>query len=227
MVRPAASIIPRMTTLFLRRIFPPAILFATAFISALAAPLEIDPTPRVPSPAAAPSAPGTTTNTQGQALTADSRSFFLNGLLWVPILGEFHWQSRGGDRRSRWRRGHPGPRLQARGRSFTVDGAYEERLRVTIGPWDVHRTWRIANGFLGATDFRVRPVSAIRSRWLRQTPIRAAFEPSLGPGGHQSCELPGDLSRRLAPRDPRLRVEFRTGVATAHELSVYGNPQRW
>lgn len=34
---------------------------------------------------------GTNTNPQGDTLTADNRSFFLNGTAWIPVAGEFHY----------------------------------------------------------------------------------------------------------------------------------------
>jgi beta-galactosidase len=54
-------------------------------------PLTIDLTKEIPLAAASPYGPGTTVNPQGQELTADQRSFFLDGKPWIPVLGEFHY----------------------------------------------------------------------------------------------------------------------------------------
>ena len=56
-----------------------------------AAPLSIDLTAEAPPPVACPYGPGTTKNPQGQEITADQRSFFLDGQPWIPIAGEFHY----------------------------------------------------------------------------------------------------------------------------------------
>ncbi|HEX4085393.1 MAG TPA: beta-galactosidase [Chthoniobacteraceae bacterium] len=56
-----------------------------------AAPLNIDLTTPVPAPTAAPYGPGTAKDPQGNAITLDSRSFFLDGKPWVPISGEIHY----------------------------------------------------------------------------------------------------------------------------------------
>ena len=56
-----------------------------------AAPLAIDLTADTPPPAAAPYGPGATKNPQGREITADSRSFFLDGKPWIPVVGEFHF----------------------------------------------------------------------------------------------------------------------------------------
>ena len=54
-------------------------------------PLTIDLT-RASAPAtASPYGPGTAKNPRGEEITADSRSFFLNGKPWIPIVGEFHY----------------------------------------------------------------------------------------------------------------------------------------
>ena len=55
------------------------------------APLAIDLTCEVRAPAASPYGPGTTKDLQGNTLTADTRSFFLNGRPWIPVAGEFHY----------------------------------------------------------------------------------------------------------------------------------------
>ena len=60
-------------------------------VLASAAPLSIDLTTPVPAPAAAPYGPGTSKNPQGDEITADSRSLFLDGKPWVPVSGEFHY----------------------------------------------------------------------------------------------------------------------------------------
>jgi beta-galactosidase len=54
-------------------------------------PLTIDLTKEIPSAGAAPYGPGTKANPQGQELTADQRSFFLDAKPWIPVLGEFHY----------------------------------------------------------------------------------------------------------------------------------------
>jgi beta-galactosidase len=54
-------------------------------------PLTIDLTKDIPPAAAAPYGPGTTTNPQGHAITADQRSFFLDDKPWIPVVGEFHF----------------------------------------------------------------------------------------------------------------------------------------
>ncbi len=56
-----------------------------------ASPLTIDLTHKAPAPAASPYGPGTTKDPRGHEITLDSRSFFLNGKPWVPIVGEFHY----------------------------------------------------------------------------------------------------------------------------------------
>lgn len=58
---------------------------------AAAAPLTIDVTKTAPPPKASPYGPGTTANPQGDQITADSRSFFLDGKPWIPVAGEFHY----------------------------------------------------------------------------------------------------------------------------------------
>ena len=60
-------------------------------VSVHSAPLLIDLTTQSSPPATAPYGPGTSKNPQGQTITADSQSFFLNGQPWIPILGEFHY----------------------------------------------------------------------------------------------------------------------------------------
>jgi hypothetical protein len=58
---------------------------------ASAAPLTIDLTTPVPPAAASPYGPGATKDPQGDVITADSRSFFLDGKPWIPVAGEFHY----------------------------------------------------------------------------------------------------------------------------------------
>ncbi len=58
---------------------------------AAADPLAIDLTKVVPPAATCPYGPGTTRNPQGETITADQRSFFLDGKPWIPIVGEFHY----------------------------------------------------------------------------------------------------------------------------------------
>ncbi len=70
--------------------FTPFLLMLLPALAA-AAPLTIDLTKTAPPPNASPYGPGSTTNPQGGPITADSRSFFLDGKPWTPILGEFHY----------------------------------------------------------------------------------------------------------------------------------------
>jgi hypothetical protein len=72
-----------------RKALPLAILLLP--ILAQAAPLTIDLTTPIPPAHAAPYGPGTTTDPHGQSITADSRSFLLDGKPWIPIVGEFHY----------------------------------------------------------------------------------------------------------------------------------------
>ena len=61
------------------------------FFGAQAAPLEVDLTKVVPDPVEAPIEGGSNKNPKGDAITADNRSFFLNGKPWIPVVGEFHF----------------------------------------------------------------------------------------------------------------------------------------
>ena len=54
-------------------------------------PLTIDLTHATAPATASPYGPGTMKNPHGDEITADSRSFFLNGKPWIPIVGEFHY----------------------------------------------------------------------------------------------------------------------------------------
>jgi beta-galactosidase len=54
-------------------------------------PLTIDLTAPIPAPHSAPYGPGTATDPDGNTITADSQSFFLNGEPWIPVAGEFHY----------------------------------------------------------------------------------------------------------------------------------------
>jgi hypothetical protein len=73
--------------------FPVPFLVPLLLLPALAsaAPLTIDLTTPVPPATASPYGPGTTTGPQGHSITADNRSFFLDGKPWVPVSGEFHY----------------------------------------------------------------------------------------------------------------------------------------
>jgi hypothetical protein len=59
--------------------------------TALAEPLAIDLTTEVPAATASPCEPGTVKSPDGETITMDSRSFFLDGKPWIPISGEFHY----------------------------------------------------------------------------------------------------------------------------------------
>ncbi|MDQ2730310.1 MAG: beta-galactosidase [Armatimonadota bacterium] len=68
------------------------LLLANLFLTpAFANPLTIDLTTAVSPPVASPYGPGAAKDPQGHELTLDSRSFFLDGKPWVPVLGEFHY----------------------------------------------------------------------------------------------------------------------------------------
>jgi hypothetical protein len=54
-------------------------------------PLSIDLTVPAPPAKESPYGPGATRNPQGHEITADSRSFFLDGKRWIPVAGEFHY----------------------------------------------------------------------------------------------------------------------------------------
>ena len=54
-------------------------------------PLTIDLTRAVAPATTSPYGPGTAKNPRGEEITADSRSFFLNGKPWIPVVGEFHY----------------------------------------------------------------------------------------------------------------------------------------
>ena len=56
-----------------------------------AAPLTVDLTKAAPEPVEAPLEGGTNKNPKGETITADSRSFFLNGKPWIPVAGEIHF----------------------------------------------------------------------------------------------------------------------------------------
>jgi len=58
---------------------------------AIGTPLTIDLRAEVPEAAAVDLGQGTATDPAGHTLTADSRSFLLDGKPWVPIVGEFHY----------------------------------------------------------------------------------------------------------------------------------------
>ncbi len=59
--------------------------------TAFADPLTIDLTTPAPALTAVPIGPGTTSNPQGDKITADSRSILLNDKPIMPIVGEFHF----------------------------------------------------------------------------------------------------------------------------------------
>jgi hypothetical protein len=73
------------------KIIPILLFFSLLSGLAIAAPLSIDLTVAVAPAKASPYGPGTTTNPQGHEITADSRSFLLDGKPWVPVAGEFHY----------------------------------------------------------------------------------------------------------------------------------------
>lgn len=75
------------------RVHPFSLILAILAVPALAvaAPLAIDLTTEPKPPEACPYGPGTTANPQGRTITADQRSFFLDGKPWVPVVGEFHY----------------------------------------------------------------------------------------------------------------------------------------
>ena len=54
-------------------------------------PLAIDLTKVVPPAATCPYGPGTTITPQGETITTDQRSFFLDGKPWIPVAGEFQY----------------------------------------------------------------------------------------------------------------------------------------
>jgi hypothetical protein len=56
-----------------------------------AKPLAIELPSEVSAATASPYGPGTVKNVRGETITADNRSFFLNGRPWIPIVGEFHY----------------------------------------------------------------------------------------------------------------------------------------
>jgi hypothetical protein len=76
---------------------PPLLQKAAPFLLLLlpalapAAPLTIDLTTPIPPASASPYGPGTVTDPQGHTITADNRSFFLDGKPWIPVCGEFHY----------------------------------------------------------------------------------------------------------------------------------------
>ncbi len=72
-------------------IYPLVLVLLGMAKAGFASPLSIDVSAS-PSPVgASPYGPGTVTNPQGQELTLDSRSFFLGGQPWIPVVGEFHY----------------------------------------------------------------------------------------------------------------------------------------
>ena len=66
-----------------------------AFISpasnASTPPLNLDVTRDVPAATPSPLGQGTTISAQGHTINCDSRSFFLDGQPWIPLVGEFHF----------------------------------------------------------------------------------------------------------------------------------------
>ena len=64
---------------------------AVLAVTARAEPLAIDLTVPVPPAVPTPIEPGTSTSPDGHTISADSRSFFLDGTPWMPVAGEFHY----------------------------------------------------------------------------------------------------------------------------------------
>jgi beta-galactosidase len=65
--------------------------FSLIISIASSVPLAIDLTRESAQPTVSPYGPGSSKSPQGEEITADQRSFFLNGKPWVPIVGEFHY----------------------------------------------------------------------------------------------------------------------------------------
>jgi beta-galactosidase len=75
---------------FKRSLVQPLIFLAIGSILR-ADPLTIDLTREIPPAATCPYGPGTTEDPRGHKITADQRSFFLDGSPWIPVVGEFHY----------------------------------------------------------------------------------------------------------------------------------------